>query len=324
MEFLIVLGTVAFLAVLTVVAGIKTVPQGQQWTVERFGRYTGLLYPGLNLIVPFIDQIGRKINVQEQVLDIPEQDVITQDNAVVLADGIVYYRIFNATKAAYEVSDVQAAITSLAMTNLRAVIGGMTLDETLSGRERINAALLQVLDGATESWGVKVTRVELRNIQPPANLVAAMNLQMTAERERRAQIAKAQGDREAQIARAEGQKQAQILEAEGRKEAAFRDAEARERLAEAEARAVRMVADAAAQGGPAAIQYFVADKYVAAFKEMAANPNARLVVVPAELSSLAGLAAAAVEGLRAFQADGGRTAPSPPPAAPGAGPWTRG
>jgi regulator of protease activity HflC (stomatin/prohibitin superfamily) len=210
------------------------------------------------------------------------------------------------------------------MTNLRAVIGGMTLDETLSGRERINAALLQVLDGATESWGVKVTRVELRNIQPPANLVAAMNLQMTAERERRAQIAKAQGDREAQIARAEGQKQAQILEAEGRKEAAFRDAEARERLAEAEARAVRMVADAAAQGGPAAIQYFVADKYVAAFKEMAANPNARLVVVPAELSGLAGLAAGAVEGLRALQADGGRAAPSPPPATPGVSPWARG
>jgi regulator of protease activity HflC (stomatin/prohibitin superfamily) len=324
MDLLIVLGVVAFLAILTVLAGVKAVPQGQQWTVERFGRYTGLLQPGLNLIVPFIDQIGHKINVQEQVLDIPEQDVITQDNAVVLADGVVYYRIFNATKSAYEVSDVQGAIASLAMTNLRAVIGSMTLDESLSGRERINAALLQVLDGATEGWGVKVTRVELRNIQPPGNLVAAMNLQMTAERERRAQIAKAQGDREAQIARAEGQKQAQILEAEGRKEAAFRDAEARERLAEAEAKAVQMVADAASKGGPEAIHYFVADKYVAAFKEMATNPNARLVVVPAEMSGLAGLATVAVEGLRALQAGGGPAAPPIPPAAPAAAPRTRG
>jgi regulator of protease activity HflC (stomatin/prohibitin superfamily) len=324
MDFLIVFGVVAFLAVLTVLAGIKAVPQGQQWTVERFGRYTGLLQPGLNLILPFIDQIGHKINVQEQVLNVPEQDVITQDNAVVLADGVVYYRIFNATKSAYEVSDVQGAIASLAMTNLRAVIGSMTLDESLSGRERINAALLQVLDGATEGWGVKVTRVELRNIQPPSNLVAAMNLQMTAERQRRAQIAKAQGDREAEIARAEGQKQAQILEAEGRKEAAFRDAEARERLAEAEAKAVQMVADAASKGGPAAIQYFVADKYVTAFKEMATNPNSRLVVVPAEMSSLAGLATVAVEGLRTLQAGSNPADPPISPAAPAAGSWTRG
>jgi len=320
MEFLIVLGVVAFLAILTVVAGIKTVPQGQQWTVERFGRYTGLLQPGLNLIVPFIDQIGHKINVQEQVLDIPEQDVITQDNAVVLADGVVYYRILNATKAAYEVADVQGAIASLAMTNLRAVIGSMTLDESLSGRERINASLLQVLDGATEGWGVKVTRVELRNIQPPQNLVAAMNLQMTAERERRAQIAKAQGDREAQITRAEGEKQAQILEAEGRKEAAFRDAEARERLAEAEAKAVQMVADATSKGGPEAIQYFVADKYVAAVKDMATNPNSRLVVVPLEMSGLAGLAGGALEGLRAMQPPASARGSTPA----GAGPRARG
>jgi len=320
MDFLIALGVVAFLAILTVVAGIKTVPQGQQWTVERFGRYTALLQPGLNLIIPFIDQIGHKINVQEQVLDIPEQDVITQDNAVVLADGVVYYRIFNAAKAAYEVADVQGAIASLAMTNLRAVIGSMTLDESLSGRERINSSLLQVLDEATEGWGVKVTRVELRNIQPPQNLVAAMNLQMTAERERRAQIAKAQGDREAQITRAEGEKQAQILEAEGRKEAAFRDAEARERLAEAEARAVQMVAEATSKGGLEAIRYFVADKYVAAVKDMATNPNSRLVIVPLEMSSLAGLAGVALEGLRAMQPP--TSAPGSTPAGPN--PWARG
>jgi len=318
MELLIVLSVVAFLAILTVVAGIKTVPQGQQWTVERFGRYTGLLQPGLNLIVPFIDQIGHKINIQEQVLDIPEQDVITQDNAVVRADGIVYYRVFNATKAAYEVANVENAIASLAMTNLRAVIGSLTLDESLSGREKINASLLQVLDGATESWGVKITRVELRNIQPPENLVRAMNLQMTAERERRAQIAKAQGDREAQITRAEGEKQAQILEAEGRKEAAFRDAEARERLAEAEAKAVQMVAEAADKGGPQAIQYFIADKYVAAFKEMATNPNSRLVIVPTEMSGLAGLAGVALESLRAMQP------PAPTPGSASANPWARG
>jgi len=317
MELLIVLSVVAFLAILTVVAGIKTVPQGQQWTVERFGRYTGLLQPGLNLIVPFIDQIGHKINIQEQVLDIPEQDVITQDNAVVRADGIVYYRVFNATKAAYEVANVEHAIASLAMTNLRAVIGGLTLDESLSGREKINASLMQVLDGATESWGVKITRVELRNIQPPENLVRAMNLQMTAERERRAQIAKAQGDREAQITRAEGEKQAQILEAEGRKEAAFRDAEARERLAEAEAKAIQMVAEAADKGGPQAIQYFIADKYVAAFKEMATNPNSRLVVVPAEMSGLAGFAGVALESLRAMQP------PAPAQGSAPSNPWAR-
>jgi regulator of protease activity HflC (stomatin/prohibitin superfamily) len=304
----IVLVALVVLAVVTVAKGVRTVPQGQVWTVERFGAFTRLLQPGLNLIVPYVDQVGRRMNVQEVVLDIPEQAVITKDNATVATDGIVYYRVMDPTKAAYAVQDMPGALTALAMTNIRAVVGEMDLDATLSGRDRINTALLNILDGATEPWGVKVSRVEIRKIEPPENLIRAMNLQMTAERERRAAVA-----------RAEGEKQALVLAAEGRRDAAMRDAEARERLAQAEANATRMVAEAAAGSGADALRYFISEKYVRAFEALAANPSSRLVVVPMESASLAGGIAQAMELLRSPGAG------TPPPAAPtGGSPWTRG
>lgn len=288
MPLLYVLIALLVLVVVTVLAGIKTVPQGQVWTVERFGAYTRSLHPGLNVIVPFIDRIGRKVNVQEQVVDIPEQSVITRDNATVAVDGIIYFRVMEPEKAAYQVQNLSLALNTLAMTNIRAVVGDMELDQTLSSRERINTNLLLTLDGATEPWGVKVSRVEIRKIEPPENLIRAMNLQMTAERERRAVVARAQGEREAEIARAEGQKQALILAAEGRQMAAQQDATARERLARAEAEATRMVSEAAAQHGEAALRYFIADRYTRAFQALASAPNSRLVVVPMEAAGLAG------------------------------------
>ncbi len=290
---------VLVLVVVTVFAGAKTVPQGQLWTVERFGAFTRLLNPGLNFIVPFIDRIGRKLNVQEQVQDIPEQSVITKDNATVTVDGVIYFRVMEAEKAAYQVQSLTTALSTLAMTNIRAVVGELELDAALSSRERINTQLLTILDGATEPWGVKVSRVELRRIEPPANLIEAMNKQMTAERERRATVMRADGEREAAILRAEGQKQSKVLEAEGVQLAAERQAQARERLASAEAVATRMVAEAAAAGGEPALRYFVALKYVEAFSAMAASPASRLVVVPMEATAMAGGIAQAMELLRA-------------------------
>ncbi|WP_426956397.1 SPFH domain-containing protein [Muricoccus radiodurans] len=283
----IVLVALVLLALVTAAKGIRTVPQGQVWTVERFGRFTHLLNPGLNFIIPYIDAIGQKMNVQEVVLDIPEQSVITRDNATVTVDGIVYYRVMDPAKAAYQVQNLQAALSAIAMTNIRAVIGEMDLDQTLSSRDRINSQLLSILDGATDPWGVKIARVEIRKIEPPENLIRAMNLQMTAERERRATVAKA-----------EGAKQALVLEAEGRRESAFRDAEARERMAQAEAAATRMVSEAAAGAGGDALRYFVAEKYVAAFQAIAASPASRLVIVPMEAAGLAGGVTAALELLR--------------------------
>ena len=309
----IVLIVLLVLAVLTATRGIRTVPQGEVWTVERFGAFTRMLAPGLNFIIPYIDGIGRRVNVQEQVLDIPEQSVITRDNATVSVDGIVYYRVMDPAKAAYAVQDLGFALTALAMTNIRAVIGEMELDATLSGRERINSSLLAILDGATDPWGVKVARVEIRKIEPPENLIRAMTLQMTAERERRATVAKAEGEREAEIKRAEGEKQALILSAEGRREAAFRDAEARERLAQAEAAATRMVAEVAAGAGTDALRYFIADKYVKAFEALASNPAQKLVIVPMESTALAGGIAQAMELLRT---DGGGPAGGAPPRLP--------
>jgi regulator of protease activity HflC (stomatin/prohibitin superfamily) len=308
----LVLIALLLLAVVTAAMGIRTVPQGEVWTVERFGAFTRLLQPGLNFIIPYVDRVGHRMNVQEQVLDIPEQDVITRDNATVNVDGIVYYRVMDPTKAAYQVQNLRQALTALAMTNIRAVIGEMDLDATLSGRERINSSLLNILDGATDPWGAKVSRVELRRIEPPENLIRAMNLQMTAERERRATVAKAEGDREAEVKRAEGEKQALILSAEGRREAAFRDAEARERSAEAEAAATRMVAEVAAGAGEQALRYFIADRYVRAFEVLAGNPAQKLVVVPMESTALAGGVTQALELLRV----GGPSAAPPPPAAP--------
>ncbi|MDE2200768.1 MAG: SPFH/Band 7/PHB domain protein [Rhodospirillales bacterium] len=326
---------VLVLVVVTVFAGAKTVPQGQVWTVERFGAFTRKLEPGLGFIIPYIDHVGRKLNVQEQVLDIPEQSVITKDNATVAVDGVIYYRVMAAEKAAYQVSNLGQALSTMAMTNIRAVVGELELDAALSSREHINTRLLQILDGATEPWGVKVSRVELRKIEPPENLIRAMNLQMTAERERRATVAKADGEREAAIKRAEGQKQSQVLAAEGRQQAAERDAQARERLAGAEAAATRMVAEAARDGGEPALRYFIADRYVQAFQAVAAGSGSRLVIVPMESAALAGGIAQALELLRPA-ADApphgpARPAPAPittslpmpPPAPPSAEPPPR-
>jgi regulator of protease activity HflC (stomatin/prohibitin superfamily) len=297
------------LVVVTLFAGVKTVSQGQVWTVERFGAYTRLLQPGLNFVLPYVDRVGRKLNVQEQVVEIPEQSVITRDNASVSVDGIIYYRVMEPEMAAYQVTNLTLALTTLAMTNIRAVIGEMELDATLSSRERINTALLIILDGATMPWGVKVSRVEIRKIEPPQNLILAMNLQMTAERERRAAVARAEGERQAAILRAEGEKQALILAAEGRQQAALRDAEARVALARAEAEATQMVSEAATQFGQAGLRYFIATSYVRAFQALASAPNTRLVVVPMESSALAG---GIVQAMELIRGDDGTPGTGPP------------
>ncbi len=282
--FVIVL---AIVIAATLWAGIKIVPQGEEWTVERFGKYRATLTPGLHIVVPYIDRIGSKINMMESVLDIPSQEVITKDNAMVRADGVLYYQVVDAAKAAYEVRDMIRAMENLAMTNIRTVIGSMDLDEILSGREKINTSLLGVVDAATDAWGIKITRVEIKDIAPPDDLVNAMAQQMKAEREKRAAILEAEGEREAAIKRAEGQKQAAILEAEGQKQAAFREAEARERLAEAESKATEVVSKAITEGDPRAIHYFVAQKYVEALTAIGNGENSRLVFLPMEASGIA-------------------------------------
>ena len=289
------------LAIVTIGMGVKSIPQGYEWTVERFGRYRKTLRPGLNLIIPYVDRIGNKLNMMETVFDIQSQEVITRDNAMVRADGVVFYQVLNAAKAAYEVNDLHRAIDNLTMTNIRTVMGSMDLDELLSQRDRINARLLEVVDAATTPWGIKVTRIEIKDIQPPQDLVDSMARQMKAEREKRAIILDAEGARQAEVLRAEGDKRAVVLEAEGRREAAFRDAEAREREAEAEARATTMVSDAIAKGDINAINYFVATKYVEALKDIGSAPNNKLVLMPLEASSvigsIAGIAELAKEAL---------------------------
>jgi regulator of protease activity HflC (stomatin/prohibitin superfamily) len=276
------------LVILVLFAGIKTVPQGYRYTIERFGRYTRTLEPGLNLILPFIERIGAKMNVMEQVLNVPTQEVITKDNASVSADAVTFYQVLNAAEAAYQVSNLENAILNLTMTNIRSVMGSMDLDELLSNREVINDKLLRVVDEAVGPWGIKVTRVEIKDIQPPRDLVDAMARQMKAEREKRAQVLEAEGSRNAQILRAEGAKQSAILQAEGQREAAFRNAEARERMAEAEAKATMLVSQAIAAGDVQAINYFVAQKYTEALAAIGSAPNSKIVLMPMEASSILG------------------------------------
>ncbi len=275
-------------ALILVWLGVQTVPQGKEYTVERFGRYTRTLSPGLHLIVPLVDKIGHRISMMETVLDVPSQEVITKDNAMVTVDGVVFYSVLDAAKASYEVSNMHLAILNLTMTNIRTVMGSMDLDELLSQRDKINAQLLHVVDDATSPWGVKVTRIEIRDIQPPRDLVDSMARQMKAERDRRASILEAEGQRQAAILRAEGEKQAIILQAEGRREAAYRDAEAREREAQAEAEATRLMSHAISGGDVKAINYFVAQQYVGALKAVATAPNQKVLFLPLEAANVIG------------------------------------
>jgi regulator of protease activity HflC (stomatin/prohibitin superfamily) len=300
------------LVIIYLMASIKIVRQGYQYTIEYFGRFTTVARPGFNFYPAFFYRVGRKVNMMEQVLDIPGQEIITKDNAMVSTDGVVFFNVLDAAKAAYEVSDLYVAILNLVTTNLRTVMGSMDLDETLSKRDEINARLLSVIDDATTPWGVKITRIEVKDIRPPADIVNAMARQMKAEREKRANILEAEGMRASEILRAEGEKQGQILQAEGRREAAFRDAEARERQAEAEAKATTVVSDAIAGGNNQALNYFVAQKYVEAVGKFASSPNAKTILFPVEATQLIGTLGGIGEIAR--DALAGNTAAQPPAA----------
>ncbi len=291
-EFIFV---VLVFSIVLIIKGVITVTQGNEYTVERFGEYKRTLAPGLHIIVPFFDKIGAKMNMMETVVDVPSQEVITKDNAMVRVDGVVFYQVLNAAQAAYEVNNLTRAILNLTMTNIRTVMGSMDLDELLSQRDTINAQLLQVVDEATSPWGIKVTRIEIKDISPPKDLVDSMARQMKAEREKRANILEAEGFKQAEILKADGEKRATILEAEGRKESAFRDAEARERLAEAEAKATTDVSTAIASGDVQAVNYFVATKYVEALKDIASAPNQKVILIPLEAGNVIGSIAGITE-----------------------------
>jgi regulator of protease activity HflC (stomatin/prohibitin superfamily) len=303
MVITIIAAIFVILALFVAVGAIKIVPQGREYTVERFGRYTRTLKPGISFLTPFVEGIGRRINMMEQVLQVPQQEVITKDNVTVQVDAIVFIQVMDAAAAAYRVTNLHFAITQLTMTNLRTVVGNMELDEVLSQRDHINSRLLEVIDAATTPWGVKVARIEIKDLQPPPDITNAMARQMKAERERRAVITEADGEKQAAITVAEGQKQSAILQAEGRKEAAFRDAEARERSAGAEAKATELVSNAIAKGDVNAINYFIAQKYVEAFGKLAESPQQRTVIVPADMASLVGSIAGIGELVRTAQAE---------------------
>ena len=306
---------VVLAGVIVLIKTVRMVPQGFEWTVERFGKYTHTMSPGLHFLMPIAQTVGRKVNMMEQVLEVPSQDVITRDNAVVKVDGVIFFQVLDAAKAAYEVSNLEQATLALVMTNIRTSIGSLDLDESLFKRDEINTKLLHVVDAATHPWGIKVNRIELKDIQPPRDLVDSMARQMKAEREKRAQILEAEGSRASEILRAEGEKQAAVLQAEGRKEAAFREAEARERLAEAEAKATQVVSQAISQGNVQAINYFIAQKYIEALKDFATSPNQKLFMLPMEvtgvLGSLAGIAELAKDSL-AGKSGPVATPPKPP------------